>query len=106
MKHQELLNTQTNVEETNPNKEHSIWDREQLPNTPFWVVGNNEQGYKITMGKYAIREELIQAKDILSATLIAEGWIQEHIFDVMLSISLIAYTDIKYRKEGQKDIIK
>lgn len=107
MKQQELLNIQNNVEETNPHKQNSIWDREQLKNTPFWVVGNPEIGYKITMGKYSIIDgEPIQAKDLLSAILIAEGYLQEHLWDVVLSIALIAYTDIKYRHEGQNDTNK
>ena len=42
----ELLSTQSNVEE-NQNREVSseLLERETVKGTPFWIVGNQDEGY-------------------------------------------------------------
>lgn len=55
-KHADILNTQLNTEENPSSKSSKLIEREQLTGTPFWLVGNEEQGYRIIMGKWAITE--------------------------------------------------
>lgn len=59
-KQRDILNTQNNAEEThNVDYSKKIVTREPIDNTPFWVVGNEEQGYSIVMGKYRLTETAI-----------------------------------------------
>lgn len=55
----ELLNTQTSADE-NQNKEKSsntqLLEREKVDKTPFYVTGNNDEGFIITLGKWRITE--------------------------------------------------
>lgn len=92
MKQQELLHIQTNAEETNTDSK-PLWDREQIENSPFWIVGNKEQGYNITMGRYKITHET------LPTPLDARLWLEKNKWDVILTVALCAYTDMKYKTE-------
>lgn len=56
-KQQELLQSQTSVENSNSDNNNSLPELltiEPLENTPFKVVGNDETGYFIALGKYKI----------------------------------------------------
>lgn len=57
LKQAELLSTQSNVEE-NQSKEPSseLIHREDVENTPFQVVGNDEKGWIITIGRFKLTE--------------------------------------------------
>lgn len=56
---QDILNIQTNAD-VNQNKvnysNEELLHKERIDNTPFYIIGNNEQGYFITYGKYRITE--------------------------------------------------
>jgi hypothetical protein len=96
MKQQELLQQQTGAEKQNtPSK--PLYEREQIENSPFWIIGNEEEGFNITMGKYKITQEPVKTK--LDALL----WLEAHKWDVVLTVALCAYTDMKY---SQKDTNK
>lgn len=121
MKQQELLRTQTGAEE-NQSKESSpsnqpLYERYQIPSSPLWIVGNKEQGYNITMGKYKITQTELREDWLTTATAwmkeeeynreakiihAAEVWLTMHQWDVVLTIALCAITDIN----GQKDTNK
>lgn len=99
MKNQELLRLQTGAEESNtPSK--PLYEREQIENSPFWIIGNEEEGYNITMGKYKITQEPLKTK--LDAII----WLEKHKWDVVLTVALCAITDINYMTEKQKDTKK
>ena len=51
----ELLSTQTNVEESQ-NREVSseLLEREAVNGTPFWIVGNQDEGYFLAFNKYKL----------------------------------------------------
>lgn len=59
---QELLNTQTSVEETTEsrgnysNKNTELVHREKIEGTPFYIIGNEDEGYFVAMGKYRLTE--------------------------------------------------
>lgn len=64
----DILHTQTNAED-NPNlKSSELIHREDIPNTPFKISGNEDKGYFITLGKYKLTNNYItieQAKDAI-----------------------------------------
>lgn len=56
-KQRDILNTQNNAEEThNSNSIKQLQEREQMAESPFWIIGNEEDGYMGTLGKYQITE--------------------------------------------------
>lgn len=71
LKQAELLNTQSNAEE-NPNKSNfsELIHRENIVNTPFQVVGNEENGWIITIGRFKLtnnkptKEEALQELEL------------------------------------------
>lgn len=58
LKHSELLSIQSNAEE-NQNRENlnsELIERTEIAGTPFYLVGNEEHGYIITMGKFKLTQ--------------------------------------------------
>lgn len=107
MNQQELLSTQNSADQTHTNKQDSskpIHERVQLPGTPFWIVGNQETGYHLTMGKYKLTQEPFKTKDDVQI------WLLENQWNVTLSVALCAASDIneqEYKKLQQlKEIEK
>lgn len=81
------------------------WEREQLQNTPFWIVGNNEQGYNIIMGKWKITQEPIfpnpeALNHIESIIYEAERWLYNNQWNVTLSMIICAITDTNNQKQN------
>lgn len=77
LKHKELLKSQMNAGE-NQNKENSSEDtqlieRENIKNTPFIVVGNEEKGYILTLGKFKLTENM-PTKEEAIALLYTDKW--------------------------------
>lgn len=76
------------------NKENSpLITREKIPNTPFWIVGNPEKGYKITWGKYTFNDEPLKTED--------EGyvWYHENLWEItmhMIAIGLLNHEAIHH----------
>lgn len=101
MKQSELLDTLTNVQKTNTTNK-PLFEREQLPGSPFWLIGNSEQGYNITMGKYKITQEPFKAETIPDALILAYRWLDNNQWDVVLTIALCAITDIENQKSKRK----
>lgn len=52
---QELLNTQNSVNDEHTNKEDSFkFYNAPIPNTPFRCLGDDRNGYILTLGKYRL----------------------------------------------------
>jgi hypothetical protein len=70
----DILTTQNSSEE-NQNKQESgdTFIREQIPNTPFWLVGNEEKGYIIVMGKHRI-SDYYQTKEDAELSINTQMW--------------------------------
>lgn len=64
MSQSELLNTQMNAED--PNKENSgkLIEREQIPGSPFWIIGDEEKGYFLAFNKWQLTEYMRTKQDI------------------------------------------
>lgn len=86
--HSALLNTQLNAEES-PTKQKSseLVEREQIVDTPFWIIGNKETGYFLTMGKYRLTEPM-KTKTAVRTYLRANTW------NVTLQMCLLVYNDV------------
>lgn len=102
MKHQELLNIQTNADETNADNKKLI-SREQIPNSPFWMIYYpEEKQLQITMGKYLITPAPIEAEDIITAINKAQYHLENNKWDIMLTVALCAITDILSQRDKNK----
>lgn len=77
-------NTQNSVN-TDNNSNSTLIEREKIPNTPFWIVGNTEIGYKLTWGKYTFMDE--PAKTIDEAYI----WYTEHPWEITMHLIAIGF---------------
>lgn len=59
----EQSNTQSHAD-TNDKENYPLLTREQIEQTPFWIVGTEEIGYKITWGKYTFNDEPLPKNQI------------------------------------------
>lgn len=105
MKQSELLDTQMNAENSQPSNSQSgkLLEREQLPNTPFWLIMDNEKHEaNITMGKYKITHEPLKAEHMADAFTLAYRYLDTNKWDVVLTMALCATTDILYNTKKNK----
>lgn len=77
-KQRDLLNTQNNTEETH-NLNSKLIEREQMEDTPFWIIGNEETGYFGVMGKYQITEKFPTKEGV-------KNHIETKIWDIMMKV--------------------
>lgn len=70
-----LLDTLTNVDK-DQNKEQSTikYQNEPIEGTPFWIVGNNEEGFIITLGKYRVSKVKYDTVDDCYEALETDMW--------------------------------
>lgn len=65
----EQLHSLTNVEGNNTNKENCsnepLGTFEQIPFTPFFVIGDSEKGFAAVMGKFRITELMERKTDVI-----------------------------------------
>lgn len=83
-KQKEQQNTHTNVD-TDNSKNYPLLTRDQIPNTPFWIVGNEEKGYKLTWGKYTFTTE--PHKTINEAV----NWYETHPWEITMHLIAIGF---------------
>lgn len=91
---QELLNTQLNVEGIS-NKENSNYElvsTEAIEGTPFHVVGEEEKGYFISLGRYRV-SEVQKTKDEALEELYKNMWY------IIMNV-IITTVDILKENEG------
>lgn len=70
----ELLSTLTNADESQDKpKSSELLQREEVTGTPFTIVGNEEKGYFLAMGKWKLSGHL-PSKTAVIAYLDAEHW--------------------------------
>lgn len=80
----ELLNTQ-GIAGDDQNKENSgeLLERHEVPGSPFTIVGNKEQGYFLTMGKYRLTDAYQDVDGVIWG-LENEKW--EIIFNLIITL--------------------
>lgn len=84
----ELLASQTNANEPdNSNSSNEIHHREQVPNTPFWIIGNETKGYILVMGKHKLTETK-QTPDAVKKLL------KNDLYNIMLKMMIAIFETI------------
>lgn len=70
----ELLQSQTNVEESQDNQNYPLIKREKVEGTPFHLVNANEEGWFIALGKYRMTEVGYYTKSELEVMVMNKDW--------------------------------
>ncbi|AXH73228.1 MAG: hypothetical protein [Microviridae sp.] len=73
----EQLHTQLNTNETIKENSLPLIEREQIPGTPYWIIGNEEQGYFLQFGKYKLTENYSEKE-----------YVKKHLIDNQFNIML------------------
>lgn len=82
---QEQLHGQTNA--GNPNKEdfsetiEKLIEREKIEGTPFYIIGNKEEGYFLSFGKHRITELMKTPDDVIQH-------VEDNHWDITLKVIL------------------
>lgn len=79
------LSSGQNSTETGDNKNYPLLTRDKIGNTQFYCVGNEDIGYKITWGRFALNEEPIKNKEE------AMDYIEVHKWDVIMNLVAIGF---------------
>lgn len=95
-KQKDILNTQNSTEENHTNNSNSNYEREQIPNTPFWIIGDLENGYSLIMGKWKLTTESHKTKLDLKEWMIKNRW------NIILSMIICVTQDIKEQIQTPK----
>lgn len=100
-KMKELLQEQTTADQAdNSNLKNGVttstpnWEREQIPGTPFWIIGNEEQGYNVIMGKWKLSPTTLTSKNKCRL------WLQQEQWSTILSMIICVTTDINNQKQN------
>lgn len=92
-----MLNTQNNAEEnTNNSNSSEIIEREQIENSPFTIVGNQETGYFITMGPYRLHEPVATKEDVMN-------YLLRNTYNVILDMIIIVNEINKNSKKSTQE---
>lgn len=79
MKQNEILQAQNNQ---NDNSENTLLiEREQIDGSPFWAIGNKEEGYMLTFGKWQLTEKLPGTLDVIQ-------YLEANKYDIILKMIL------------------
>lgn len=79
--------------DTNDKENSPLLTRNKIENTPFWIVGNENAGYKITWGKFTFTDEPFKTET--DATL----WFDTHPWEITLHLIAIG---VAMNKDIQK----
>lgn len=93
---QELLNTQLNAGDNHKQDSGKLIERIPIEKTPFWIVGNKEDGYRLIMGKYAITNKFPSIID-------AEEYLNENQWEIILTMVIVV---TKKMQEEENNIKK
>lgn len=85
-KHTQLLSIQNSVEETP--KSNSNYERKKIENTPFWIIGDPDNGYNLIMGKWKLTPQTHKTKYELMQ------WMNKNKYNLILSMIICATQDI------------
>lgn len=83
----ELLNTQLNVEGTPNSPSGKLIEREQMKDTPFWIIGTEENGYFGTLGKYQITEKFPTKQAV-------ENHVETKVWEIIMKVAGIVANDM------------
>jgi len=87
MNYTDTTDLEKQIEQSKKNEPN--FEREQIEKTPFWVIGNKEQGYNLIMGKWKLNTEPFQAKSQLKAWMNTDHW------NIILSMIICVTNDLQ-----------
>lgn len=103
----ELLQEQTTADQTDNSNlkngsDNKNWTRLQIDGTPFWVIGNDQEGYNIIMGKWKLTNEPINCYQFNDGPIIEQAltWLDENKWNTILSMIICVTTDIEKQKQN------
>lgn len=91
---------QSNIQspaDTKDKESYPLLTREPLEDTPFWIVGSDEIGYKLTWGKYTFNDDPQPSIDKLTT------WYYRHQWEITLHLIAIGITMEKIPKEQRTE---
>lgn len=78
-------------------KEHSsserLMEREQVKDSPFWIVGNKDEGYALVMGRYKLSEN----KETIAKV---KAYLKTNMWEIIVGTIISIALDVKEDKEG------
>lgn len=77
--------------DTNDKENYPLLTREQIEKTPFWIVGSEEIGYKITWGKYTFNDEPLKKENV-------KTWWDDNQWQIILHVIAIGIQASKDEK--------
>lgn len=86
MKQKEILENLTDQQFPEPTPQEYI--KKQYPNSPFWIIGNDEKGYNLTMGKYKLNQTPFETIHDL------EIWMSYNMWNNIISMIICTTTEI------------
>lgn len=93
----DLLQSQTQSEETNTNKEQSgkLMERIQVPGELFMIIGSEDSGYMVTFGKYQITKRYKSIQE-------CKDKIEDKDYELLFALMGVAIAEHK-TQDGYKD---
>lgn len=79
------------------NKNTELINRTQLPGTPFTIVGNDENGYMLTLGKFKLTEILPTQQDVIQK-IVEEHW------NIILNLITVTHETILAEMTAEENI--
>lgn len=100
-KHRAQLQSQMNAESRanlDSSEEGELIEKNEIEGSPYWVIGNKEQGYYITFGKWRLSEAHKTAEEALE-------WLDNNIRMVLVQ-TMVVLLEIHEEEKFQKAIEK
>lgn len=69
----EQLNTQSNINDNHNLQSETGYEREHIPNSPFWLIGEPEGGYAAVMADYQITNKM-ETKEAVREAIETNHW--------------------------------
>lgn len=76
-------------EDTENSKSYPLLTREPLQKTPFWIVGSEEIGYKLTWGKFTFNDDALPTQNKVVE------WYEENKWQIILHLIAIGIASIE-----------
>lgn len=94
-KQKEQLDLQSNTEDNHNKHSETGYERTQIPNSPFWIIGEPEKGYAVVMADFQITNMMKTKEELLKA-------IEENHWEIIYRmIGIVAQKLIEEEKQAQ-----
>lgn len=73
--------------EVDKSKNTELIEKHQIENTPFWILGNKDDGYFLAMGKHRLCD-LQKTKEQV------QDYYNQHQWELIMQVAMIVFTDL------------